>query len=411
MEHQKKRILFVSGVTPEVAKLKLEFSARNGHWDAYNAESGLDALDYIAEVECQAVVADLRLEDMTGVQVLNQVAKHQIRAQRILLVDPGDLNSLLRCVGGVHQFLIKPCLSKRLELVLERMQKMDVFLPSLRVHELVGRLPKMPSPPSSYNELFDELKTGSPERGRVARLLQEDPVMTAKLLQLVNSSAYGDPVDYSDPMAAFSGQGTDTLKELIELSHKYSHFNATQSSGFSPHSLWEHSRQVSRLAGWIVEAEEGAEADADAKQLAVTSGLLHDIGKVALAANLPRQFNEAQFHARASKVPFWTAEQQTLGATHSEVGGWMMCTWGLPLPVVEAVTLHHHPSRQPGRKFSALTAVHFANAFSHADTMDQLPALVDTSYVDALRIRHRVPMWWEYCQKKLKEENASPVAA
>ena len=89
----------------------------------------------------------------------------------------------------------------------------------------------------------------------------------------------------------------------------------------------------------------------------------------------------------------------------------MMCTWGLPLPVVEAVTLHHHPSRHASRQFTALTAVHLANAFAHATTMNQLPALVDTSYIDALRIRHRVPMWWEYCQKKLKEEGASIVAA
>lgn len=408
MEHQKKRILFVSGGTQEVANLKLEFTARNNFWETYVAESGLDALDYLGEHECHAVVADLRLEEMTGVQVLNHVAKQQIRAQRILLVDPGDLKSMLRCVGGVHQFLIKPCPSKRLELVLERMQKMDVFLPSLRVHELVGRLPKMPSPPSSYNELFEELKTGSPDRERVAQLLQDDPVMTAKLLQLVNSAAYGDPVDMPDPMAAFSGQGTDTIKELIQLSHKYSHFNATQSSGFSPHTLWEHSRLVSRLSGWIAEAEA---ADEETQRLSVTAGLLHDIGKVAIAANLPRQFNEAQFHARADKVPFWKAEQQTLGATHSEVGGWMMCTWGLPLPVVEAVTLHHHPTRQSSRMFSALTAVHFANAFAHAANLDQLSMLIDSGYVDALRVRHRVPMWWEYCQKKLRESTEATVSA
>ena len=326
-------------------------------------------------------------------------------------VDPGDLQSLLRCVGCVHQFLIKPCLARRLELVLERMQKMDVLLPSLRVHELVGRLPKMPSPPSSYNELLQELEAGTPGRGRVAQLLQDDPVMTAKLLQLVNSAAYGEPVDYSDPMAAFSGQGIDTIRELIRLSHKYSHFNATQGSGFSPMTLWEHSRAVSRLAGWIVEAEAGGEPDEELRHLAVTAGLLHDIGKVAIAANLSRQFNEAQFHARANKLPFWKAEQQTLGATHSEVGGWMMCTWGLPLAVVEAVTLHHHPSRQQSRKFSALTAVHFADAFAHATAMDQLPGLLDSSYVDALRLRHRVPLWWDFCRKKLDEEGVPSAVA
>lgn len=402
MDHRKKRILFVAGVTPEVAALKLEFAARNGgYWEPYLAESGLDALDYLTDYECQAVVSDLRLEDMSGVQVLNQVARHQIRAQRVLLADPGDVPSLLRCVGGVHQFLTKPCVARRLELVLDRMHRLDAWLPSLNVQEIAGKLPKLPSPPSSYNELATELELPEPRREIVAELLSRDPAMTAKLLQLVNSAAYGEPVDQSDPMAAFAGQGLDTIKGLVRLAHQYSHFNAVQNSGFSPISLWEHSRRVSRLAAWIA-AEETS--DAEQVRLAGTAGLLHDIGKVAIAANLPRKFNEAQFHARVNKVSVWVAEQQQFGATHSEVGGWLMCVWGLPLPVVEAVMLHHHPDRQGSRRFGPLTAVHVANAFVKAGGLSQVAELVDMNYLDSLRLRHRLPHWWDTCRQREEQE-------
>ncbi|HAV63420.1 MAG TPA: hypothetical protein DCY13_13770 [Verrucomicrobiales bacterium] len=409
MDHRKKRILFVAGTTPEMAELQAEFMSRNGgYWETYLADCGLDALDYLADAECHAVVADLRLEDMTGVQVLNQVARSQIRSQRVLLVDPGDLQSLIRCVGGVHQFLIKPCEARRLEQVLERMQKMDVWLPSLRVHELVGRLPRMPSPPTSYNELAVELKTGEPRREVVAHLLAHDPVITAKLLQLVNSAAYGETPDQSDPMAALSGQGLDTIRELVELAHQYSHFNATQGSGFSPMSLWEHSRRVSRMAGWVAEA---AEAGEEAVKHSVTAGLLHDVGKVALAANLPRQFNEAQFTARAKKLKLWEAEQKQLGATHSEVGGWMMCVWGLPLPVVEAVTLHHHPARLNTRRFIPLTAVHVGNAFAKAASLEQAVEELDMTYLDSLRARHRLAEWWDFCRTRELQNGAGKTAS
>ncbi len=409
MEHRKKRILFVAGNTPEVASLKLEFIGRNGgYWDAYLAESGLDALDYLAEYTCHAVITDLRLEDMTGVQVLNQVARQQIRAQRILLADPGDLQSLLRCVGGVHQFLTKPCVARRLELVLDRMQKLDAWLPSLNVQEIAGKLPKLPSPPSSYNELAAELELSEPRREIVADLLARDPAMTAKLLQLVNSAAYGDPLDQSDPMAAFAGQGLDTIKGLLRLAHQYSHFNAVQSSGFSPLTLWEHSRRVSKLAGWIAEAES---MDEETIRLSVTSGLLHDIGKVAIAANLPRKFNESQFHARVHKVSVWLAEQQQFGATHSEVGGWLMCVWGLPLPVVEAVMLHHHPARQNSRRFTPLTAVHLANGLAHASSLSHAAELLDLDYLDALRLRPRLSHWWDLCRAREEEEKSRAAAA
>ncbi len=402
MDHRKKRILFVAGVTPEVAALKLEFVARNGvYWEAYLADSGLDALDYLADYECQAVVSDLRLEDMTGVQVLNQVARQQIRAQRVLLADPGDVQSLLRCVGGVHQFLIKPCVARRIELVLERLHKLDAWLPSLNVQEIAGKLPKLPSPPSSYNELAAELELAQPRREVVAELLSRDPAMTAKLLQLVNSAAYGDPVDQSDPMAAFAGQGLDTIKGLVRIAHQYSHFNAVQNSGFSPVTLWDHSRRVGRMAGWIAQEES---SDAEVVRLSATAGLLHDIGKVAIAANLPRKFNEAQFHARVNKVSVWIAEQQQFGATHSEVGGWLMCVWGLPLPVVEAVMLHHHPDRQGSRRFTPLTAVHVANALVKAGGLSQAAEMLDMNYLDGLRLRLRLPHWWETCRQREERE-------
>ena len=406
MDHRKKRILFAAGPTPEVAALKLEFMARNGgYWEAYLADSGLDALDYLAEFECHAVVTDLRLEDMTGVQVLNQVARQHVRAQRILLADPGDLQSLLRCVGGVHQFLTKPCVARRVELVLERMQKLDGWLPSLNVQEIAGKLPRMPSPSSSYNELAAELELPAPRREVVADLLAHDPAMTAKLLQLVNSAAYGDPVDQSDPMAAFASQGLDTIKGLLRLAHQYSHFSAVQNSGFSPIKLWAHSRRVSRLAGWIAAEEQ---TDPALIQPAITAGLLHDIGKVAIAANLPRKFNEAQFHARASKVSIWVAEQQQFGATHSEVGGWLMCVWGLPLPVVEAVMLHHHPARQNSKRFTPLTAVHAANAIAKATSLSQAAELVDMGYLDSVKLRHRLAHWWDICrQHEVREAAAS----
>lgn len=405
MERFKKKILFVNGVTDELGLLYREFAGRNNehYWEAHLADSGLDAMDYLADAEVNAVVADLRLEDMSGVQVLDQVAKQQIRAQRIVLADPGDLQSLLRCVGGVHQFLIKPCVSERLELVLDRTKKLDVWLPSLRVHELVGRLPKMPSPPGFYHELVNELQAAEPSRERIGRLLGSDPVLTAKLLQLVNSAAYGDPIDEADPTAALEGQGLDTIKGMLLLSHQFSHFNATQGSGFAPGALWKHSQLVGQLAGWIAECEN---ADPRIVRHAGTAGLLHDIGKVALAANLPRQFNEAQFHARANNLAFWESEQDIFGATHAEIGGWMLGTWGLPLPVVEAVTLHHHPARLLTGGFSPLTAVHVANAFDHATGVEQAHKLVDQEYLHGLRLLPRITVWWEHCQRLIKERAA-----
>ena len=58
------------------------------------------------------------------------------------------------------------------------------------------------------------------------------------------------------------------------------------------------------------------------------------------------------------------AELTVLGATHAELGGCLLATWGLPLPILEAIAWHHEPERSAGKGFSLLAAVHVANVFA-----------------------------------------------
>src|SRR5439155_19134618 len=91
---------------------------------------------------------------------------------------------------------------------------------------------------------------------------------------------------------------------------------------------------------------------------AFISGMLHDSGKLVLAANFTRQFNQVLELAWGEKLGQAAAEQQVFGATHAEVGGYLLGLWGLPVPVVEAIALHHCPGRSTQKCFSPLTAVH-----------------------------------------------------
>ena len=68
-------------------------------------------------------------------------------------------------------------------------------------------------------------------------------------------------------------------------------------------------------------------------ELAFTGGLMHDLGKVVLAANFDEQYSGAQSLARKQKLPLWEVEKEIFGATHGEVGAYLLGLWGMPLEI------------------------------------------------------------------------------
>ena len=117
-------------------------------------------------------------------------------------------------------------------------------------------------------------------------------------------------------------------------------------------------------------------------------GIMNGIIAVILATGNDHRAIEAGAHAYAAikgkytSLSTWEAEEEVFGASHGEIGGSLLGYWGLPMAVVEAVALHHHPTRFLSDSFSPLTAVHVANAIEHATILcesgpisaDHLPA-------------------------------------
>jgi HD-like signal output (HDOD) protein len=400
----KKRILLVEGLPPSLRELGEELAVASKEWEVHYKNTGVGALDLLAEIPCDAVVADLRLIDMGGHQLAGQVMQRFPRLHRVILADLGDLQSLLKCVGSVHQFLAKPCEAERLKVLLERAFAFDVWLPNQTVRELVGRMPRLPSPAASYTRLVTELQAAAPSLEAIGELVAEDPAVAAKVLQLANSAAYGPPLDEADPVLAVEELGLENTRGLVLLAHSYSSFNDLEGDGFSVDALWRHSVRTGRFARWIGQAED---ASGETIQQAFSAGLLHDIGKLALGANLPKLFRDARQLMTSRHLTDWESEQEIFGATHGEVGACLLATWGLPVPVVEAVAHHHHPTRFLSNLFSPLTAVHVANAFEHAASLSDARARVDRSYLRELGVENRLPRWWDFCHTRPTEEPAS----
>jgi putative nucleotidyltransferase with HDIG domain len=98
---------------------------------------------------------------------------------------------------------------------------------------------------------------------------------------------------------------------------------------------------------------------------AIISGLLHDVGKLIIAERSPEHFARALAGAKEEKRPLFSIEEELIGVSHAEVGGYLLSTWGLPYPVVEAVAHHHHPDRVPRKNLDLIALVYLSDLLAH----------------------------------------------
>lgn len=361
-------------------------------------DGGAKALARMAEQPVDVVVADMRMPGMNGAELLNEVMKRHPKTVRLILSGHADKDLILQCVGSTHQYLSKPCDPDSLKATVLRASSLDGTLQSESLKKLVGQMTRLPSIPTLYMEIVDKANQPDSSLEDVARIIARDPGMTAKILKLVNSAFFGLRRELSSTEEAVAYIGLDTIKSLVLSIHAFSQFAHANAGGLTMESLWAHSLNVAARSKLIAQLEQ---ADRKAVDEAFTAGMLHDIGKLVLAANMPEVFAQSVRLAEAEGLEFYRAEVQVLGASHADIGGYLLGLWGLPVPVVEAIALHHQPGLMPQPAFSPLTIVHAADVLvwegMAAATAMGRPQL-DVDYLAAVGMTERVTVWRETLQ-------------
>jgi HD-like signal output (HDOD) protein/CheY-like chemotaxis protein len=399
----KEKILFV-GQDQFLWEEFRDYSEQAGSpWLAEAATSAADALSSARNTSYAAVVADAQLVDSTGLEMLDEFLRLQPKSFRIVVSDFADTATTIQCVGRGHHHLSKPCDVRTLLNALDRASVIEHWHPALATQSLISQMKKVPSPPTIYFQIVSETQSPDCSLDRVGELISQDPAISAKILQLANSAVFGLQLQVSQPAEAVAYIGLQTTKSLVLMAYTFSSFDKLVLTGFSVESLWRHSVLAGRFARKIASIERASPEIADQS---FTAGLLHDIGLLMFAANLPDELGWALTIARDQRRTLWDAETELLGASHADVGGCLLGLWGLPKPIVEAVALHHYPSRLAFRGFSPLVAAHAANVLAHEVWPEQtvgVPAEMDFSYLSRQDLAGRVDDWREACKNALDE--------
>lgn len=355
-------------------------------WTLTYAPDGATALDLLARQGVDVVVADVRMTAPGSASLLAAVRDHYPAIARIALSAQADREAVLRKMGAGHRYLSHPCEPAQLMIAIGEALAVRDTLNNDALKGIVSRVQSLPSLPTLYIDILEELNNPEPRLAIISSIVERDLAMTAKLLQLVNSAYFGRPGRTSSVQQAVQFLGVETLQALVLGVHIFSSMHCS-ARHFHPSALWRHSVATSALAGAIARAQ-GAFPRIVTES--VTAGMLHDCGKLLLASVMPAEFDAVVIRARRENTAVWRVEQEALGCTHAEIGAYLLGLWGLPDPVVAAVAWHHRPSDSGSQTFNAVAAVHAANTIRPPG---QLGEPADMAYLDRIGLRARYAAW------------------
>lgn len=398
MSHCSKRILFVDDEPALLDGLRGRLRGLRSRWEMVFVESGLRAITEIEHRPFDVVVSDMRMPNLDGAQLLGVIAERWPATIRIILSGHVQEEQSTCVLTSAHQFLSKPCTAQQLENVIDRCMGLHQMLAEPRLRDVVGRIRKVPTIPTAFARLSELINDPDVCINKIAAAVSADPAIAAKVLQTVNSSFFRLGRRISRIDQAVSYLGLIAIRNLVLSVEVFSAWKSNPSlPDFAPERLQARAQRVS-AAAWALTQGTALADDA------LLAGLLHKIGYWVLLQECPKEIARAVEMARTQSIPLPVAERELIGASHAEVGAYLLGLWGLPHAVVEAVAFQHVPGRVAHSQFDVLTALVLAESLAMTDTPLVSGVLERDQQIDEEFARGvPLPFDWQEAQRRVME--------
>lgn len=257
----------------------------------------------------------------------------------------------------------------------------------MTAREIIARAPRVPMPSGPVLRVLRLLGQPDVDAAEVTVLVQQDAVLTGKLLAYCNAATTGLPtrVGTVDEAVFYLGHG-EVQRLVISLGLGKSVRPKLGGYLMPEGSLWQHTLFTAHLTSHVLAR---SQATCTEPGVAYTAGLLHDFGKIIFSHTLDEATRDAvRAEVQLRQQPLVMAEHTVIGTDHAEVGAQLLQDWALPDLIVEAVAHHHRPNT--GGRANLAAVVHVADLLAHeagsAPGFDGLAVQLDTAALDALAL-------------------------
>lgn len=345
-----RHILFVETDGQALQRLMPRLAGAHDDWEIVMVTDADAALELLSQRLFATVIASFGNDPAGCEGFLQEVQKRAPAAIRYALLPEESNGNGNSFPESAYQCFPTHCTDTELEAALQR--GLGVWRhcrenPGLV--DLLANLRKIPTPPTLYFEIREELKSEDSNAGSIAGIVARDPALVAKILKVANSGFYAMPRTITDINEAVVYLGTDTVTSLVLAAHM---FDRMPMPGINLDAMWQHSLTVAALARHIA-GEQGG--DRLTVNTAGVAGLLHDIGQLTLLSNVPELYQPMLQEAGGDESSLLELEHGQFGVGHAELGSYVLGLWSLPDAVVEAVAQHHNLPADSGQSADLVT--------------------------------------------------------
>jgi putative nucleotidyltransferase with HDIG domain len=232
-----------------------------------------------------------------------------------------------------------------------------------KIHEKIESfIYDMPSLPVSAKKVLEICNNPNVNPSDLSKVISLDPVLTGRLLQLINSAFYSLSSRVTSLVKAITMLGINTVKNLTLSTAILSSLPKNKViDGLNMEGYWHHSLYVG-VTSRLLAAKQGV--DPKFYHEYFTAGLLHDIGKIPLNAVLSQEYMRTIADADRERKPLFAAENENLGINHCTAGGMIADAWKIDSPVSDVISFHHSIDKYNGEYLHIIYNVIAADYFS-----------------------------------------------
>ena len=205
--------------------------------------------------------------------------------------------------------------------------------------KLAAAVDGMPAFPKSVQKILELTRDVNCTPKDLVQVIDKDPVVTVKVLRVVNSAYYSLPKQITSINHAVVYLGFNTIKNLALTIAAIGMLPASNGAGFDGQQYLIHSLSTAGIAKQLALRLDDVEP-----MDCFIAGLLHDFGKVVFAQFMPQEFRQALHTSQLGKTSLHVALNELIGADHSVVGAMLVEKWRFSPALVETIRHQHTPA-------------------------------------------------------------------
>lgn len=322
------------------------------------AENGMDALTLLENNPIDLIISDMKMPLMNGYQLLSTVKEKYPHIIRISLSGYADEVAMKkRVLHNIADFSIfKPWNNEKLLQNVDRIFQSHSLIYSDKLQEAVKKQELIKAFPNNIQRMF-ELIENENEDSLYAEI-EQDPYLSEKLMSVTDAAIYGGMPGSIKQAAIYIGM--HNLKCFLYWAAITLPSEQKDEDEELRQLLQRHSLSTNKILLFLYEAF----LHKQPPDASLFSGLLHNIGLLALLQDSKKQYTSDFDSTSEILHQLLFNEQERYGTTHQEIGAYLLSHYDMPFPVVETALYHHNPLNPSIINRELVICVHIADFYA-----------------------------------------------